>query len=62
MTRFNSASDTMKLLGVSAQKLYYWRKTGKISFTKIANKTFLYDLTPFTGNTTKRNHIICSRF
>jgi predicted site-specific integrase-resolvase len=35
MTRFNSASDTMKLLGISAQKLYYWRKTGKISFTKV---------------------------
>jgi len=61
MSRYNSASEVIKFLGISAQKLYYWRKTGKISFKEVANRTYLYDLSLFKDDNTKKNHILYAR-
>ena len=61
MTRYSSAKEVINYLGISPQKLAYWRKTGKIAFHKVANKTYLYELDKFQGNTNKKKHIIYAR-
>jgi predicted site-specific integrase-resolvase len=61
MAKYSSAREVIKFLGISPQKLYYWRKTNQIDFIKVANKIYLYDLTKFKGETTKKIHILYAR-
>ena len=48
----------MKLLGISAQKLAYWRKTNKIIYQKLADKVYLYELPEFEKKINTRKHIL----
>ena len=61
MSRYCSASEVMDYLGISAQKLYYWRLTNKIDFEKVAPRVYLYNLDKFKGDTTKKNTILYAR-
>jgi predicted site-specific integrase-resolvase len=61
MTKYLSAKEIMKLLGVSAQKLAYWRKTNKIIYQKVAYKVYLYELPEFEKKINTRKHILYAR-
>ena len=61
MTKYFSASKIMEILGISAQKLAYWRKTDKITYRKIGNKTYLYELPEFEKKINTRKHILYAR-
>jgi predicted site-specific integrase-resolvase len=61
MTKYLSAKEIMKLLGISAQKLAYWRKTNKIIYQKVAYKVYLYELPEFEKKINIRKHILYAR-
>lgn len=61
MSKYKSAREIMQKLGITPQKLAYWRKTNKIIFNKVADKTYLYELPEFEKPITTRKHILYAR-
>ena len=61
MAKYKSAKEIMKLLGISAQKLAYWRKTNKIIYQKLADKVYLYELPEFEKKINTRKYILYAR-
>jgi len=51
----------MDRLGISAQKLAYWRQTNKVTFQKVGNKTYLYEMPEFEKANTTKKYVLYAR-
>jgi len=61
MQKLYSAAEIIRILNISAQKLYYWRETSKISYKKIGTRTYLYEMPNLINQMNDRKNAIYSR-